>query len=405
MQIGRRIAGALLALGLTVSLAGGCSTGSKSPDAIPRASDKPVELVLHTWAGIQREALDEVIDLYRQKHPNTKIKVKEAQAGQVIMQDGKLNTAAIESGDLVLAPADVAANWFKEGRLRDLSNIRLPKLNEAVAPVFDDLSKADGKRFGLPYTITPTVLMMNPKPLEAAGVKLPPVDWTVQDWDAIQVALKTAGVKSTMQVSFMLEPMVRAFGGQMYDTARGAWAFDTPEAKQGLAWIQKQVKDRVMQADSGKTVIMIGGPDAPAFSPMPGKMSIGLPPGIQIQPLPRGPNGRAVPVSAMVGAVLSSSANPEQAIDFLKEMISNPTFQMALAKGGVRPMIEDSKALAAWQEAVGDRTAQTVELSLQGAYVAPSVSMNQAISGLAPYFDGREPLETVVPRLISQLPH
>lgn len=401
MQGVRRLLGAVTTLCLTVSVIAGCSSGSKSADTAPNLSDKPVALTVYTWFGQRREALDEVIDAYTQKHPNTKIKVKDIQSGQVFTEDGKPNTAALEDGDLILLPSSLARMWSGEGKLRDLSNVRLPKLNEAIAPFYDDLGTVDGKRMSLPYSVTPTVLLLNPKRFETAGVKLPPVDWTIQDWDETQAALKAAGIPPTMHLSFFLDPMIRAFGGQMYDSARQAWAFDTPEAKQGLAWLQRQVKDQVLTPDRGKTELVIGGREAPAFTPLPGGIS--LMPGMQFQPLPKGPEGRSVPVTAMVGAVLASSAHPEQATDFLKEMISNPEAQMALAKGGIRPVTDDSKAMAAWQESVGDRTSQAVELSLPGAYVASPVTMQEVLNGLSPYFQGKASLDEIVPGLIAQL--
>ncbi|HYF91316.1 MAG TPA: extracellular solute-binding protein [Symbiobacteriaceae bacterium] len=396
----------MIALCLSAVLLAGCSAGAKTAETpAPKAPDKPTELTIYAPFGLRREALDDAIEAYTDKHPNTKIRVRELPLQQMQTKDGTFNPATVEGGDIVLVPDAQARNMHTAGLLRDLSSIRAPQLNDLSAPLFDELGILDGKRYGLPYAITPGLIMVNPDVLARAGLKMPSADWTVQDFEQVVTALDAAGVKYNLSLGFLIDPLVRAFGGKMYDPARQAWAFDTPEAKQGLAFVGRLTKEGILPVDDGARVMVMigGGPDAPALSVLPGNASAMMP-GLTLLPLPKGPKGRSVAVSAQVGAVLNASANPEAATDFLKELIANPAMQQALAKGGVRPLIEDARALAAWQEAVGTTTSQAIELSLEGAYVE-SVRPNyrEALSGLEPFFTGKSTLDEVVPGLIERL--
>jgi ABC-type glycerol-3-phosphate transport system substrate-binding protein len=331
--------------------------------------------------------------------------VKELQSKQIVTQGGEVNAALFEGADMVLVPDSTARQLFQSGQLRDLSAVRLPQLNDGVALLYDDLSKVDGKRVGLPFSVSPSLLTINPDQLAKAGVS-PPVDWTVQEFEQALNALKAAGVNYDLQLSFLWEPMVRAFGGQVYDPAKQAWAFDSPEARQGLAYLGRLTQSQLIKAETeGKAMIIIGkGPQAPALTALPSGAGISLP-GMTMMPFPKGPRGRSVPVSAVVGSVLARSAHPEAATDFLRQMISSPAAQAALARGGIRPVTADAAALAAWAEAVGDKTAQATDLSLQGAYVPASADIRPLLTGLVPFWNGQATLDQLLPSLMATLQH
>lgn len=400
----------LMAPVLTLALLAGCS--SKPAETNPKLPDKPVELVVYSVMGMNREALDEVIDLYETAHPNVKVKVKEQEGGQFFRQGGGVNAAAFEGGDVVLLPGQLAQQFYTDGALRDLSAVRLPQLNEQVAGVFDDLSKVDGKRYALPISITPSMMTVNQEALTRAGIHSLPVDWTLQDLEQSLIALKAANVPVSLTVSALLEPVVRAHGGQLYDRDRQVYTLDTPEVKQALEYMARLVKTGMVTADTGGPgggIRIEGGRNAAAIMAFGGNIMVfGRGPGggfgMSSQPYPKGSAGRSVSVSATVAAVLSTSPNPEVATDFVKEMVANAKAQQALSAGGIRPVINDAKALAAWQEAVGDRMAQATDLSLTGAYVTSSgVRLTDIVAGLATYWSGSASLEQLLPNLQSTL--
>ncbi|HYG57988.1 MAG TPA: extracellular solute-binding protein, partial [Symbiobacteriaceae bacterium] len=307
---------------------------------------------------------------------------------------------------MVLIDDRMAREFYEAGKLRDLSAVRLPQPAPGLEDVLEELGRMEGKRVGLPVIVAPSLITVNEAAFTGAGVAVPPLDWQVEEFEQALRDLKAAGVSFNLSAMSLVDPLVRAYGGQMYDSARQAWAFDTPEAKQGLSALGRLTRDQLVDAEaSGKRTIMIGGgPKAPALTMMPAGINVALR-GMNVMPLPKGPKGRAVPVGATMGSVLASSANPEAATDFLKAMISDPAMQQAMARAGIRPVSNDSKALAAWQESVGDRMAQVVELSLQGAYVenADTPALVEAMTGLQPFLTGNTSLDQIIPGLISSL--
>jgi|GEM_PF-2325464 len=393
-----------VALMLILTLMAGCSkSGGPAPSSggDSKTPEKQVELTLLNLMGLRREALDEVIYAYQEKHPGVRIKVKESQLNQFQTQDGKFNQALLEGVDLAIVPGYLASTGLGQGLLKDLTNVRLPQLDPSIALLYDDLSKVDGKRFGLPIVVDPGMLMVNLAQLAKAGIKDLPLDWTLQEFEQTMTALKNANIPGQLMLSGLMEPIIRAYGGKMYDAAKQAWAFDSPEAKQALAWIARQVTDGNLKQDGDKIQIMIGGPNGPGIMALP-KAVVQMP-GMTLQPYPKGPKGRYSPASATVGVVSAQSKNPEAAVEFLRETISAAYAQQALAKNGVRPVLNDAKAMAAWQESVGERTAKGTELALEGAYVDSGKNSRDLMQGLAPYFGGTAGLDETVAKLMTTL--
>jgi multiple sugar transport system substrate-binding protein len=390
-----------LCLAATLAVAG--CTSSAQPKG--QAEEKPVEITLLHMQGMSRPALDEAIRVYNKQHPNVIMKVKEVPLGQQVMQDGKVNEALLDGVDLALVPRDLALNLAKDGAIKDLGSIRMPALNEAVAPLYDELSKLDGKRVALPFDIVAPSILVNEQALTAAGLKTPSQDWTWQEFEQLLTGLKQAGKLPQLSASVLLDSAVGAYGGHVYDSASQRWALDSPEAKQGLAQLARMTQAGLIQADqSGKTVVLMGaGPQAPALIMLSPKISIRAP-GVKL-PLPKGPKGRATGVSATVGAVMAASAHADVAMDFLRMMVGSEEGQTALAKGGIRPVIVSSKAMAAWQEAVGDKATEAAEAALQGAFPDAGVSYAPVMQALTPYLQGKATLEQVLPGLLAQTPH
>lgn len=399
----------LLTLTLAVALLAGCSAGPKATNAPSGTnpavtSDKQVELTVLTMPGFRREALDDAIDIYEEKHPNTKIRVRELNQQQLFSSAGGANAASIEGGDLAFLLDGVALNYQNAGQLRDLSSMRLPQLDSLAAPLFAELGISEGKRYGVPIAITPSMLSINPDSFAKAGVTVPNLDWTVQEFEQSLLALKAANATFNLSLNFALDPLMKAFGGQMYDGTQQAWTFDTPEAKQALALIGRLTQPGIVEYDTGgATRIMIGrGPGGPAVGFLPGGITVTG--GLDLIPFPKGPKGRFNQVSSHQGVVLKDSANPEVAADFLREMITNPAIQQAMGKSGVRPVLNDSKALAAWQEAVGAKAAEAQELALEGGYVGGGTPrLNEVLGALEPFLKGKAGLDETVVSAMAKL--
>lgn len=393
----------LLVLCMALLALAGCS-GSKQP----KVDTKPVELTLLIWPTINRQAIDEVIHQYNQKHPNVRIRVRPFQT----IGGSNFNLSVLEGVDIALLPRNQALMVAQAGAVRDLSAVRVPQLNDLVANLYDDLSKLDGKRFGLPFELTPSMLMMTEQAFTASGVRLPASDWTLTEFEQVLEGLKNTGQNYGISATALLAPMVGAYGGQVYDPHSGRWMLDTDEAKQGLAHMARLVQAGLISAAlPGQQGAAIAGGAGAAGGQGGTPVLVAPTAGLNIrvgamtaqQPYPKGPKGRSVPASANMAVVTAASPNGEAAIDFIREMVSSETAQTALAKGGIRPIIASNKALAAWQDTVGDKAAQKLELSLRGAHAELGINYNELIQALTPYFEGRVTLDQILPDLMARL--
>lgn len=395
MRIWSRLVAALLLLVLV-----GCTTTKQEQST--KLPDKKVELVIMTSWGFEREALDDVIDLYEGKHPNVKVRVKENRGG-LTNSDGSINQAAVEGVDIFLPSSGYANYLHSKGLGRDLSTVRLPSLDPAVAALADEMSRLDGTRIGIPLVVYPVGMTLNTPIFTKANVALPPVDWTIQEFEQTLMQFKSAGITKSFSFAEALQPVFGAFGGEMVDTATGEIVIDRPEAVQALTWLGEAVRNELLRYDPSpdQFVSVIGGPDGP---PISGFFFGGstLPPGLMLQPTPRGPAGRSTQIEGSVGMVLQSSPNPETAIDFLREMLANPEAQRAMARTGMRPLLNDSQALALWREKVGDRHADSVELGLASGTTQPAgfYRLNEQVQ---PFLEGTATLEQLLPTLKQNL--
>lgn len=384
---------------LTLLFLVGCTSskqGAESPSKLP---EKPVELVILTTFGFSREALDDIVDLYEAKHKNVKVRVKENRFGGFTNQDGSVNQALLEGIDIMLQSSGFAQYLFSKGIARDLANLRLPAMDPLVAGLAEEISKQGSARVGVPLQLSPVGLTLNTEAFRRANVALPPVDWTIQEFEQSLLQLKDAGVMNELDLSFVFDAILGAYAGQILDPATGEANYDRPETLQALTWLGQAVRNELLVYTPSTEMrsIRMGGPDAPPINGMFGGMS-NLPPNTLIQPMPRGPAGRTSSFDGTVGMVLQNSANPEVATDFLQEMLADPEAQRTLARSGTRPLINDNQALAIWREQIGDRNAEAIELSLASA-VPDRMSMWGFADDLQPFFEGKASLEQILPTL------
>ncbi|HEY3366390.1 MAG TPA: extracellular solute-binding protein [Symbiobacteriaceae bacterium] len=409
----KRLAG--LAAGLALlTLVTGCGAGAKPASETPSKSTtaKAVELTVQTWPGINAEVLANVDSEFTAKHPNVKVTLKDG--------GGKPPGTAIDSTyldgiDVVFMNDNQVSNLVTNKLLKDLSAVKVPQTNDAVAGVFNEMGKVEGKRYALPVAITPSMIMINEQAITKAGLKVPSTDWTWQDFQQALTATKGAGVNNQVTLQGILDPFLRAYGGQLYDADKQQFVFDSAAAKQGLAALQPFVKNGLVQAEFGGAFRVGPGPGdggggpgtqvnmAPAFMAFGGNVFIR---GGQTQslPYPKGPKGRPSPATGTVAAVSASSPNVDMAVEYVKELLNNATEQLAMAKGSIRPVTNDAKALAAWQQAVGDQTAKATEAALPDVYLAGQIpTQNAVINGLLPYLNGTAALDSTVSTLMSSL--
>lgn len=387
-----RVIAALLALLILV----GCSLSK--PERI--VAEKPIELVILTTFSFSREALDQLIDLYEAKHSNVSIRVKEYRYG-FANQDGSINKPMLEGIDIILQPSGVAKTLYTTGVSRELFSLRLPPLDPIVAGLADRLSREGGTRVGVPLLLAPAGLQINTEIFTKANVALPPVDWTIQEFEQTLLQLKDAGVTSDLDLSFVFDSILAAHGGQVFDPATGAMHYDRPEAQEALAWMGQAVRNGLLAYTPSTAIHSIrpGGSYPPAIGGLGTEIS--LPPNSVLQPMPRGPAGRYMDLDGILGVVTQSSPSPEVASDFLRAILADPEAQRSLARSGIRPLTTDSQALAIWREKIGDRNAEAVDLALMSAPIDRPLWPFVA-EDLQPFVEGKSTLEHLVERLQQQ---
>lgn len=416
MKKRHRFWGAGIAASVALMSIVGCTAAAYTP---PSPANTPVELTMLIWPGMDRASINEAIRVYTEQHPNVTIRVKEEAVRREapmspnvgVEETGSItlprDTAApptdpLEGVDIALLP-QVRVKNLASGALKDLSHVALPQLDETIAGLFDDLSKTNGKRLSLPYAITPSLLTVDEDVMKQTGVALPSLDWTVQEFEQTILALSQTGKAPDLNMVLFLEPIVRAYGGRIYDAEKDAWAFDTPEGRAGLEALARMVKTGVFQNTSGGTrVPMRVGPYqyTPAVYALPLGMVLPMEPAAN-QPYPSGPSGRAVPATALVATVAASTAHPDAAIDFVTKLIGNEAMQTALAGAGIRPVLPSEKAHTTWQQVVGEKVAQATNLSLQGAYAQPDIYYYDLLEKLKPFLHGQTTLEQLMPTLLA----
>jgi ABC-type glycerol-3-phosphate transport system substrate-binding protein len=388
----------LLALSLTLLVLMGCSGPKNTGDSASQATGEVKILAVPSI----RAPLDAAIEEYTTRHPNVKVKVQELGWNNLLGADGKLNTAALSGADAAVIPSDIAQMIVKENVFRELSSIKLTPRDPAIASLYDTLGKDEGRRYFLPIEIEPLMVLANKQKVEGAGTTLP-VDWTTADFHQTLRSLKASGNLPDLYAFMLIDPVLRSFGGGFYDYTTQTWTFDSPANRDGLAYLAGLVQEGLMIGglpEPGR--ITTTGTSAPAIVLMSGRSFMG--PQMVEFPFPKGSKGRSVPATASVGVVLKTATSPEGATAFLQDLVSNESTQEAMARAGVRPVMSSSKANAVWRQAVGDRVAQVVELSLEGAYATNGVSTSTRIyGGVQPFLEGTATLDQVLPNLAKMV--
>lgn len=392
----------ILALSLVLLIMAGCSFSPKTGTP-GDGTTRPVELTLLSWSGADLEATQAMIESYTAGHPNVRIKMKDIRQNQMVMKSGEVNTALLDGIDLAILPQDLASRYKAANMLQDLSTLRLPRAESLAGTLLDEMGQEKGRRYGVPISLTPAYIEIKESAFQQAGITIPPLDWTIQDMEHLLAAAKAAGLKVNLSQIVMLEPLVRAYGGQLYDSSQNTWTLDTPEVRQGLDEVAKLTQGGWLSG-GGVGIVVGGGPEAPVLQVIPPD-GPGDSDNRTVLPLPKGPKGRATPVGATLAVVNKNSPNAEVAVDFVREMLSNPAAQMALAKAGIRPVTADKAAMEAWREKVGGQKAQAYDLMLQSGYPSPPMRTYFSLTqDLKPYLTGASSLEQILPGLQTAYP-
>jgi multiple sugar transport system substrate-binding protein len=192
-----------------------------------------------------------------------------------------------------------------------------------------DVSRYDGKLYGLPWIAQPVMLYYNADMFKAAGMSPPDESWT---WDTFKDAAKKLTVKDAAGnvtqwgTSFNGWPPIHMFvwqaGGEVISTDRKTSPIDSPEALMGeqfyadiiynpdYAVPEATIKEQGFgeMAKAGKVAMFFGGASddldtAHAKDPKNANLKIAL--------VPKGPKDRTTFAWTAITAVSSRTKNPE----------------------------------------------------------------------------------------------
>ena len=207
----------------------------------------PVEekiLQIYTWEASLKKQNDAVVAAFEAKNPGVKVQIN-----YPVEND---NTAYTQKMDLLLI-SDVVIDAMLESsvaRCVDKVNrgLYLP-LNEyldAEGVKYDDIysvdSSIDGKYYATPIDISPWFVMINKAMLDAAGLPIPPLNWTWDDYrDYAKKLTKGSGVDKVYGSYFHTwqnYDLMGVYSTKMdnaYYKADGSLNFDDPNLRD---WLQ-----------------------------------------------------------------------------------------------------------------------------------------------------------------------
>jgi multiple sugar transport system substrate-binding protein len=155
------------------------TTQTDNKDAGTVDTNAPVSLSMMWWGADERHAATvAVTEEYTKQFPNVSFKT-EYMAWDAFWQ--KLPTLAASKAvtDVLQMDAAYIQEYVAKGVLADLSDIDLAGI---VDPNVVENLKIDGKLYGIPLSQNAQGIAFNKQELEAAGVALPQVNWTWDDY-------------------------------------------------------------------------------------------------------------------------------------------------------------------------------------------------------------------------------
>jgi ABC-type glycerol-3-phosphate transport system substrate-binding protein len=391
---------AALLSGLLVLGAAGCTNSAPQPA-------ESVELGVVDMARLGAPAMAAINAAFTAKHPNVKIVMKDStavQKGYMNSLPKNINTdpaPQLEGVDVVLDSSDGIHFMAAFRSLKEFPVTNTPPVDPKAAQVWDQLVTVNGKRYGLPFWVGAPLLSVHEGMLAGAGIQAPPLDWTYADFERVGLAARKANLSPNLFVQDWLVPMVRSQGGRLYDATSGSWAWDQPEVRQSLERMAGWVQAGIVDPGAGKELFYQGADQAVMTLREDGRMYATSKPGISYRPFPRGPHGRPVLATGLVGAVTTATTRPDLAVEYVRDLVMNAAVRLELARRGYRPVVEDPGLRSAWRAAVGDPFADAVELSLSDSYWEnESYIISQEIANeLQPYFAGQTSLENALATL------
>ncbi|MDF2924832.1 MAG: extracellular solute-binding protein family 1 [Paenibacillaceae bacterium] len=190
----------------------GCSSSTgDSPSTAPSSSAtgaKPVEITFLTYDGVKNkegQSLRQLqVDAFNAANPDIVVKL-DLQQGDSVEFLKKLDLMSLSGADYDV----VALPSFKDYAERALKGLFAPidEFIVAEGKSYDDLyqfnSEVNGSHFGLPYNPSIYFVLLNKTMLDAAGLPVPPLDWTWDNYREYALAMTKGEGANKVHGSYM----------------------------------------------------------------------------------------------------------------------------------------------------------------------------------------------------------
>ena len=213
---GRALTASAMAGVLLATVVGGATAAS------PAASSQPVELTFWTWVS----GIDALVAKYEAENPGVTIKVENV--GCCDQQYTKLQTV-IQAGsgapDLAQFDYPVVASFALSGGLADITDLVSPGLQDKFVPSAWDSVTANGKVYGVPQDVAPTVMYYRKDIFDRLGLQVP-TTWDEFATTAAAVRAADPNVYMTFADPGNQEPATAAMWAQQ----TWPWRVTAPDA-------------------------------------------------------------------------------------------------------------------------------------------------------------------------------
>lgn len=243
---------------MAASLLAGCSGGGTKPTETTKPgapsettekaagdtaaqnsdSEEPITIRMVSWQSHQAEANQKVADAYMKLHPNIKVQIDYVgdMNSQEYLTKSDIMLMGGEEMDILLAPG------FADYTVRAASGSYLP-LDEyfeaegiEAEDAYNVISRVDGKTYGIPGEMKYNLVLINKDMLDEAGLPVPPLDWTWDDYHEYAKKLtKGSGVDTIYGSHFHTWGNVNLWGVTSAKKGNGFFnddktlTFDNPE--------------------------------------------------------------------------------------------------------------------------------------------------------------------------------
>jgi multiple sugar transport system substrate-binding protein len=230
---------------------GNATNGNAGKENSPKTNDEPKTLNIALWSEAVRDAVDESIKRFNEKHPNVTVNVTYSPYKDYWT---KLKTGLNGGGgpDVFWMNGPNLYDYATNGLIEDVQ----PILDKAgikqsdYTPAILDLYTVDGKLYGMPYFSDMMALWYNKKLFDQKNIPYPDDTW---DWAKIEEVGALLTDKEQGIYGFASAPIdqegyynyIPQNGGFVISEDKKKSGFDAPETIEALEWMYKQMQDGI----------------------------------------------------------------------------------------------------------------------------------------------------------------